>query len=181
MRLPVDTVQKIYMKDGTFKESVSIFEASKDEIDEDIRALVDKLNRKGYKTKYSCSGHTKARIKEDGYRNGIYKGKLYTTARIVFDDDYKLNPPKGWKVKTFDGKIGIYPIAPDYEYKDGVPDDAFDKWKNEYMAELKMWVNGLPDKPGPIEESVDELLDNFSDILFEGAYYAEKKRARNIQ
>ena len=167
MRLPVDTVQKIYMKDGTFKESVSIFEASKDEIDEDIRALVDKLNRKGYKTKYSCSGHTKARIKEDGYRNGIYKGKLYTTARIVFDDDYKLNPPKGWKVKTFDGKIGIYPIAPDYEYKNGVPDDAFDKWKNEYMAELKMWVNGLPDKPGPTEESVDELLDNFSDILFE--------------
>lgn len=170
-----------YNKDKELKESAEIFEASKDEIDEDIRALVDKLNRKGYKTKYSCSGHTKARIKEDGYRNGIYKGKLYTTARIVFDDDYKLNPPKGWKVKTFDGKIGIYPIAPDYEYKDGIPDDAFDKWKNEYMAELKMWVNGLPDKPGPIEESVDELLDNFSDILFEGAYYAEKKRARNIQ
>ena len=164
-----------YNKDKELKESAEIFEASKDEIDEDIRALVDKLNRKGYKTKYSCSGHTKARIKEDGYRNGIYKGKLYTTARIVFDDDYKLNPPKGWKVKTFDGKIGIYPIAPDYEYKDGIPDDAFDKWKNEYMAELKMWVNGLPDKPGPIEESVDELLDNFSDILFEGAYYAEKK------
>ena len=164
-----------YNKDKELKESAEIFEASKDEIDEDIRALVDKLNRKGYKTKYSCSGHTKARIKEDGYRNGIYKGKLYTTARIVFDDDYKLNPPKGWKVKTFDGKIGIYPIAPDYEYKDGIPDDAFDKWKNEYMAVLKMWVNGLPDKPGPIEESVDELLDNFSDILFEGAYYAEKK------
>lgn len=169
-----------YNKDKELKESAEIFEASKDEIDEDIRALVDKLNRKGYKTKYSCSGHTKARIKEDGYRNGIYKGKLYTTARIVFDDDYKLNPPKGWKVKTFDGKIGIYPIAPDYEYKDGIPDDAFDKWKNEYMAELKMWVNGLPDKPGPIEESVDELLDNFSDILFEGAYYAEKKNARGI-
>ena len=164
-----------YDKDKELKESAEILEASKDDIDEDIRAIVDKLNRKGYKTKYSCSGHTKARIKEDGYRNGIYKGKLYTTARIVFDDDYKLNPPKGWKIKTFDGKIGIYPVAPDYDYSNGVPDDAFEKWKNEYMAELKMWVNGLPDKPGPTEESVDDLLDDFSELLFEDAYFSEKK------
>ena len=153
---------------------ISTNEATKDDIDEDIRALVDKLNQKGYKTKYSCSGHTKARIKEDGLRNGIYNGKLYTTARIVFDDDYKLSPPKGWKVKTFDGKIGIYPIAPNYEYKDGVPDDAFEKWKNDYMAELKLWVNDLPDKPGPTEESVDNILDEFYDTLFEDAYLIEK-------
>ena len=152
---------------------ISTNEATKDDIDEDIRALVDKLNQKGYKTKYSCSGHTKARIKEDGLRNGIYNGKLYTTARIVFDDDYKLSPPKGWKVKTFDGKIGIYPIAPNYEYKDGVPDDAFEKWKNDYMAELKLWVNDLPDKPGPTEESVDNILDEFYDTLFEDAYLIE--------
>ena len=170
-----------YDKDKELKESAEILEASKDDIDEDIRAIVDKLNRKGYKTKYSCSGHTKARIKEDGYRNGIYKGKLYTTARIVFDDDYKLNPPKGWKIKTFDGKIGIYPVAPDYNYSNGVPDDAFKKWKNEYMAELKMWVNGLPDKPGPTEESVDDLLDDFSELLFEDAYFLEKKkRVKNM-
>ena len=166
-----------YDKDKELKESVEILEASKDDIDEDIRAIVDKLNRKGYKTKYSCSGHTKARIKEDGYRNGIYKGKLYTTARIVFDDDYKLNPPKGWKVKTFDGKIGIYPVAPDYDYSNGVPDDAFEKWKNEYMAELKMWVNGLPDKPGPTEESVDDLLDDFSELLFNESIIDAAKNA----
>lgn len=166
-----------YDKDKELKESAEILEASKDDIDEDIRAIVDKLNRKGYKTKYSCSGHTKARIKEDGYRNGIYKGKLYTTARIVFDDDYKLNPPKGWKIKTFDGKIGIYPVAPDYNYSNGVPDDAFEKWKNEYMAELKMWVNGLPDKPGPTEESVDDLLDDFSELLFNESIIDAAKNA----
>lgn len=175
---PIQEIQDVYMKGLAFKESTinnTTNEATKDDIDEDIRSLVDKLNQKGYKTKYSCSGHTKARIKEDGLRNGIYNGKLYTTARIVFDDDYKLSPPKGWKVKTFDGKIGIYPIAPNYEYKDGVPDDAFEKWKNDYMAELKLWVNDLPDKPGPTEESVDSILDEFYDTLFEDAYLIEKK------
>ena len=178
---PIEEFVTAAMTNSSTIKYKRLFEATKDNIDEDIRSIVDKLNRKGYKTKYSCSGHTKARIKEDGYRNGIYHGKLYTTARIVFDDDYKLSPPKGWKVKNFDGKIGMYPIAPDYEYKNGVPDDAFEKWKNEYMAELKMWVNGLPDKPGPTEESVDGILDEFSDTLFEDAYFSEKKHAKNIQ
>lgn len=173
---PIEEFIAAAMTNSSTVKYKRLFEATKDDIDEDIRALVDKLNRKGYKTKYSCSGHTKARIKEDGLRNGIYNGKLYTTARIVFADDYKLSPPKGWKVKTFDGKIGIYPIAPNYEYKDGVPDDAFEKWKNDYMAELKLWVNDLPDKPGPTEESpVDNILDEFYDTLFEDAYLTEKK------
>lgn len=172
---PIEEFIAAAMTNSSTVKYKRLFEATKDDIDDDIRSIVDRLNRKGYKTKYSCSGHTKARIKEDGLRNGIYNGKLYTTARIVFDDDYKLSPPKGWKVKTFDGKIGIYPIAPNYEYKDGVPDDAFEKWKNEYMAELKLWVNDLPDKPGPTEESVDTILDEFYDILFEDAYLTEKK------
>ena len=45
------------------------------------------------------------------------------------------------------------------------------------MAELKMGVNGLPDKPGPKEESVDNLLDDFFELLFENAYFLEKKNA----
>lgn len=128
-------------------------EASKEDIDPDITDVINKLNNLGYTTKYSCSGHTKSRIKEDGYRNGIYHGALYTTARIVFADDYKLNPPKGWKKKTFDGKIGFYPEVKHYDYSQGVPDDAFDEWKKEYMASLRDWVDKLDKKPGPDENS----------------------------
>ena len=131
----------------------TFIEASKEDIDPDITDVIDKLNKLGYTTKYSCSGHTKSRIKEDGYRNGIYHGALYTTARIVFADDYKLNPPKGWKKKTFDGKIGFYPEVKHYDYSQGVPDDAFDEWKKDYMSSLRDWVDKLDKKPGPDENS----------------------------
>ena len=139
-------------------------ETSKD-IDDDIQSVVDILNKKGYKTVASCSGHTKSRIKEDVYKDGIYHNKLYTTARIVFADDFKLNPPKGWKVKNFDGKVGIYPVTPSYSYSKGMPDDAFDKWKADYMSELKLWANGLGEKPGP-EETKTESVDEFMVSIF---------------
>ena len=143
--------EKLGIDDDVF-ESVAM-EASKEDIDPDITDVINKLNKLGYTTKYSCSGHTKSRIKEDGYRNGIYHGALYTTARIVFADDYKLNPPKGWKKKTFDGKIGFYPEIKQYDYSQGVPDDAFDEWKKDYMASLRDWVDKLDKKPGPDEDS----------------------------
>lgn len=136
--------------DSSYRECV--LEASKEDIDADIRPIIDKLNRLGYDTKYSCSGHTKTRIKEDGFRNGIYNGSLYSTARIVFAKDYKLNPPKGWKKKQFDGKIGFYTEPKTYQYKDGVPDDAFEKWKEEYMTSLREWVDKLKKRPGPDED-----------------------------
>lgn len=129
-----------------------IIEASKEEIDDDIKPVINILNKKGYNTKYSCSGHLGARIKKDGLRNGIYKGKLYTTARVVFDKDYDIGAPKGWKLKTFDGQIGIYPEPPHYKYSDGIPNDAWEKWKAEYLSELKVWANNLGDKPGPEED-----------------------------
>lgn len=152
------------MKNKKMKNKKIINESGKD-VDDDIQSVVNILNKKGYKTIASCSGHTKSRIKEDVYRDGVYNNKLYTTARIVFADDFKLDPPKGWKVKNFDGKIGIYPVTPSYSYSKGMPDDAFDKWKSEYMAELKMWANGLSEKPGP-EETKTESMDDFMKSLF---------------
>lgn len=143
--------EQLGLDDDVFESSFA--EASKEDIDPDITDVINKLNKLGYTTKYSCSGHTKSRIKEDGYRNGIYHGALYTTARIVFADDYKLNPPKGWKKKTFDGKISFYPEVKHYDYSQGVPDDAFDEWKKDYMASLRDWVDKLDKKPGPVTES----------------------------
>lgn len=154
-----EEIKRLCKKYGLLNDKNKVItEASKEEIDDDIKPIVDILNKKGYKTKYSCSGHTKARIKKDGFRNGIMNGKLYTTARIVFDKDYDIGAPKGWKVKTFDDQIGIYPETPHYDYSKGMPDDAWEKWKVEYMSELKVWANNLGDKPGPEESSKNESV-----------------------
>lgn len=147
------------------RTATTLIDESGKDIDDDIQSVVDILNKKGYKTVASCSGHTKTRIKEDVYKDGIYNNKLYTTARIIFADDFKLNPPKGWKTKNFDGKIGIYPVTPSYSYSKGMPDDAFEKWKADYMSELKLWANNLGEKPGP-EETKTESMDDFMTSIF---------------
>lgn len=149
-------------------------------IDPEIKAVIEVLNDKGYKTKYSSAGHTHLRKKEDEDTNGVYYDKLYSDARIMFDDDYKFPPaPKYWVWKTVDDKdyLDIVPIRynPD---KDGSPDKAFAKWKVNYMGTLRTWVDNLPDRVKSEKdtvktkdrkgrditvESVDELM---SDINF---------------
>ena len=146
------------------KESVYYSEASKKDISIEMKDIVDVLNKKGYKTKYSSPGYINERFKRDGYRNGILNGDLYTSARVVFIKDYKIGAPPGWKTNHFkdehDG-MGIYPVPQNYKYKDGEPNDAFEDWKENYMATLKEWVNNLPEKPGPKEESYnDSLIDD---------------------
>lgn len=135
------------------------------DIDSDIADVIAKLNKLGYHTKYSCSGHTKARFKSDIYKDGILNDHLYTTARIVFQDDYKLTAPDGWKLKKFDGLVGIYPEPKRFKYTDGNPYMAFEKWKEEYMKSLRDWVKTLDEKPGPKETVESSYIDNFLDDI----------------
>ena len=139
-------------------------------MEDEIRPIVSNLNKKGYKVKYSSPGHIKLRKKEDKEPDGVYKGKLYSDARIMFDGKYKLpDAPKYWYFRNVDGcdYLDIEPIT--YNDKDGTPDEAFAKWKDNYMASLKDWVNNLKDasnseggkeieankEPKPTTESVD--------------------------
>ena len=114
------------------------------DIDDDIKGIVDILERLGYKVKYSCSGHNKTRIKEDNFRDGVYHGKIYTTARITFDGKYNFKSvPKGWYENKNADVTSIYVRALSYNEKDGTPNEAFEKWKAEYMKALKDWVDHL--------------------------------------
>lgn len=146
---------------------------STEKIDDDIKPMIVKLNEKGYKTKYSCSGHPSARFKKDKFRDGILYDKLYSSARIVFDGTYDISAPNHWKKKTLnDGKnTAIYVKAPQFKIVDGLPKDAFYKWKDKYMNALEKWVDDLPkageksekdEKEEDITESV--YLDLFLDI-----------------
>ena len=153
-------------------------------IDSEIKPIIDKLNRKGYKTKYSSAGHEHLRKKVDKDRDGVYYGKGYSDARIMFDADYKFpKAPRYWKWRKVDGKdyLDVVPLV--YSKKNA--DDAFDDWKNKYLASLSEWVDNLPER-GDVEgkdasehtktvnpdkevkESVDESYDNlFESLMFE--------------
>ena len=114
--------------------------------DDGMMEILDTLNRKGYKTKYSCSGHKRS-FKEDRNDDGVINGKLTSGARIMFMDDYEFpDPPKHWGWKTVDGKDYLYVISVSHNADKIDSDKAFDAWKNKYMASLKRWVDSLPDQ-----------------------------------
>ena len=114
--------------------------------DDGMMEILDTLNRKGYKTKYSCSGHKRS-FKEDRNDDGVINGKLTSGARIMFMDDYEFpDPPKHWGWKTVDGKDYLYVISVSHNADKVDSDKAFDAWKNKYMASLKRWVDSLPDQ-----------------------------------
>ena len=159
-----------YAANALFNESSNNYVSEAAEIDDDMKSILETLHRKGYRTKYSCAGHTKTRIKEDGFRDGVYNGKLYSTARIVFATSYKNidTAPKGWCRRDLEnGRSSIYVKPKSYMPKDGNPDEAFLKWKSEYMASLKTWVEELPDSDNYTEESTIEDIerDIFDDLI----------------
>ena len=135
---------------------------------EDDPIVFSPLNKKGYKTKYSCSGHPSARFKRDKFRDGVLNKRLYSTARIVFAKDYDFpSIPKGWEMKVLDeDKVGIYVKPPTFKIMDGLPKEAFYKWKKKYMYALENWVSNLPkfgeqnktDEKEVVESTINDLM-----------------------
>ena len=154
----------------------NFMEASEHDIDEDIKETVEVLNRLGYNVKYSCSGHNKTRVTEDKFKDGVYHGKLYTTARLTFDKKYDFKSiPDGWYENKNADKTSIYVRAFTYDKKDGTPNEAFEKWKATYMKSLKDWVNGLgkskdidhDTKLESVEIGIMEEFSNTEDVVLE--------------
>lgn len=135
-------------------------EASKEEIDEEMKPIIELLNRLGYQTKYSSAGYRKERSKDDRDKDGVYYGKLYTTARITFDGNYKFDKlPKGWYQNFNSDKTAIYVKPFTHNDKEGDPDEAFTKWKNEYMEALKDWAENLKEAKDTKADKEEEKKD----------------------
>lgn len=164
------------MKESVDINEVVLLEAAP--IEDEIKDIIDVLREKGYHTKYSSPGHHHLRRKEDADHNGVYNGKLYSDARLMFDDDYKSIPdaPKYWYTRLVDDKtyLDVKPIT--YNSNDGTPDEAFAKWKDKYMTSLREWANEIGKKPGPKEKSekddevtkespeFDDINDDYQDF-----------------
>lgn len=134
-------------------------------IEDEMKPIVQKLNDKGYKVKYSSPGHRSLRKKEDKEPDGVYYNKLYSDARVMFDNKYSFpDSPKYWHWRDVDGcsYLDITPIP--YKDKDGNPDDVFKKWKENYMNSLKEFVDGLKDNS---EKDVKEDVNVFAESLIE--------------
>lgn len=149
------------------EESVEIFTEAAN-MEDEIKPIVNTLNRKGYKVKYASPGHKNLRKKEDKEPDGVYYSKLYSDARIMFDDKYNFpNAPKYWHWREVDGcsYLDITPFT--YNKDDGTPDQAFTKWKNNYMNTLKTFVDDLENLS---DKDVKESLEEFSYSLMEEIY-----------
>lgn len=138
-----DSKSKTY-KESTAEECGISEEAAN--IDPEIQTQIDKLNKKGYVTKYSSPGHDNVRIKPDSNKDGAYYGKLYNDARIMFADKYDFpEAPEGWFWRQVDGKSYLDIKPKSYNKDMGNRDEVYKKWKDEYMNALDEWIDKLPD------------------------------------
>ena len=149
-------LDKIYTEIAKVSEDIITEKAS---MEDEIKPIVDTFNRKGYKVKYASPGHSQLRKKEDQEPDGVFKGKLYSDARVAFEDKYDFpKAPKYWYWKDVDDisylDVEDYP----YDEKDGTPDEAFKKWKTNYMESLKKFANELKEN-GSKEEETTESVD----------------------
>lgn len=161
VKLAVQAFETDYITESEFLDL--IIEAKKP--DDGMMPILSKLHNKGYKTKYSCAGHKDSGSK-DRNDDGIVNGKLASAARIMFNGDYDFpDPPKHWGFKTVDGKDYLYVLQ---FSNDGKNPNAFDEWKNKYMASLERWVDSLPsakeDKGEVIDAPKDDAKDKEKDV-----------------
>ena len=152
-----------YIDKTTFEIVDNVFE-----VDEDIALAISILNKKGYYTKFCCSGHAKDprlyelynvnnddnfEFKSLGYivnqsdvSYDIVMPFMYTVVYIMFDVDYNFdNLPEGFN-KIDDNSVSDYVISKKiYYYNDGKRKswNDIDKEIKEANDKLLEWVVSL--------------------------------------
>ena len=124
-----------------------ICESNDPDIPDEIEGIVKILESKGYKVRYASPGHDNTRFYNDRNKDRIINAKLQTTARIIFERDYKFpNTPQGWKWKVLNDRDDKALYVKPYTYNEermGSPKEAFEKWKRFYLSNLRTWAEDL--------------------------------------
>ena len=167
------------VKDESMNTKGDIFtESASDDIveeaanmEDEIKPIVAEFERKGYKVKYASPGHTKLRKKEDKEPDGVFYGKLYSDARVMFDKKYDFPAaPKYWKWRDVDGCSYLDIVELSYTDKDITPDEAFSKWKTNYMNSLREYVKSLKPINQEVKESTFDTSLDFDEFYKELIY-----------
>ena len=171
-------IAKMYPKylEDYLEESVSDYYSEAANIDKEMQKYIDKLNDKGYKTLYSSPGHDNIRAKEDPNKDGVYYGKIYCDARLMFGDNYDFGEaPKYWHWRHVDGKsyLDITPITFKGDY--GSRDKQYAEWKEKYLKSLDEWIDELPDASDNGKKKKDD--SDYSKDNTEDTDTADKKDA----
>lgn len=137
-----------FMEHSLVKDLMFIygFESSDPNVNDEIEPVVKALEKKGYNVKYSSPGYDETRFDNDRNDDGVINSKLVSTARIIFDSNHNFKvTPQCWEWKILkNGSKALYVKPYSYNPKAGTKKEAFIKWKERYMANLRSWVVDLP-------------------------------------
>lgn len=137
-------------------------EGGNPDIPDKIEPIINEIESKGYKVKYSSPGYSNTRFSNDRDKNGVINAKMVTTGRVIFSRDYKFTTtPKGWEWKVLkNGSKALYVKPYTYNEKMGTEKEAFQKWQKVYMDSLKEWAVKLP-QCGTSDDTEHEPDENF--------------------
>ena len=159
-----------------YESNVYLTEAAN--IDKDMKPIIEKLNKKGYKTKNSCAGHPGSFSKKDTNHDNVSYGRRYSYAHIMFDGNYNFpGAPKHWYFRTVDGKDYLDIREPHVNDAKQRNSEDGTEWKDKYMDTLKTWVDNLPsandsedihvDKKGTKDDVVTESVSEAMERTYE--------------
>ena len=168
-------------------EAAMILEAKRN-ISEEIKPIVDIFNKKGYKVKYASPGYVDERKKNDRDKDGVYYGKTYSTARVMFDGPYTLpTPPEGWHIREVDGctYLDVNPKnvdKPDREDLQEIHDELLaslqkfaedlEPYESDKVSDTKEDVVGAPTNES---FDFDNMIDSVEDINMDDSRYKEER------
>lgn len=146
--------------DRLFNESS---EGGDPKVPDEIEAIVNTLENKGYQVKYASPGYKNTRFNNDRDKNGVVNGKFVGTARVIFSRKYNFpNTPKGWTWKVLQNDVKALYVKPfTYNEDKGNESKEFDRWHKNYMDALREWAAALP-IAGKLDSEKTEPDENFS-------------------
>lgn len=173
----IDDIEKKYEEKEAKKESIKKESVESEcgtteivtekDLDPMMKPLINKLHRKGYKTRSSSSGHKNVIIKKDTDRDNVHDGHHYGDARLVFDTKYNFGKaPKYWYWKKVDDEIDYLDVMQISGEESPNTDEKFNNWKDKYMRSLTNWVDDLPDISDNKTDKVEEACktESMNDI-----------------
>ena len=152
-----DTEDNLNAKKDKLTAMESVILEGRRNISPEIKPIVDIFNKKRYKVKYASPGYSSERKKNDRDKDGVYYGKTYSTARVMFDGPYALpTAPDGWHIREVDGCTYL-DVNPKSANKPS--DKDLQERHDELLASLQKYAEDLePYKSDKVSDTSEDTI-----------------------